>query len=207
MHITSHNSRSVISRCSAKCPSLVGWLFWFVLFLRIRKAILYVCTTLSVCPFCLPPPFSPLNILNLFYERIQYITCPWACSIHSQQRYLNDPVEILSVTSLLQSHLHSHRAWPEMENRSSVVVTCSFCVVQQWAIKYEFLFWMILPPSSSFVSLLGNINLCASRQCNTIGRASSQSHVPVSTRILAFYSSRHAAHCATLFSHCSYPLA
>lgn len=143
-------------------------------------------------------------------KKIQQFTCPWACSIHSQQRHLNDPVEILSVTSLLQSHLHSHRTWPEMENWSSVVVTCSFCVIQswlQWAIKYEFVFQMVFPSSSSFVSLLGNINLCAKRQCNTIGRASSQSYVPVRTRILAFYSSRHAAHCAALFSHCSYPLA
>lgn len=124
--------------------------------------------------------------------------------------YLNDPVEILSVTSLLQSHLHSHRIWPQVENISGVVVTCSFCVVQsrpEWAIKYEFVFQMVLPRSSYFVILLENINLCASRQCNTIGRASSQSYVPVSTRILAFYSSRHAAHCAALLSHCRYPLA
>lgn len=34
MHITSHNSGSIISRCLAEFPSLVGWLFWFVLFLR-----------------------------------------------------------------------------------------------------------------------------------------------------------------------------
>lgn len=68
-------------------------------------------------------------------------------------------------------------------------------------------FQMILPPSSSFVSLLENTNVCASRQCSTVGKASSQSHAPVSTGILALYSSRHVAHCAALFSHRSYPLA
>lgn len=68
-------------------------------------------------------------------------------------------------------------------------------------------FRMILPPLSSFVSLLGNTNLCASRQCNTIGNAFSQSYAPVSTRILALYSFRYVAHRAAFFTHCSYPLA
>ncbi|KAM4667691.1 vesicle transport through interaction with t-SNAREs homolog 1A isoform 3-T3 [Amazona ochrocephala] len=62
-------------------------------------------------------------------------------------------------------------------------------------------------PSSSFVSLLGNMNLCASRQHNIVGKSSTQSYAPVSTRILALYSSRHVARYAALFSHFSYPLA
>lgn len=89
---------------------------------------MWVLESQSVCPFCLPAPFNPLNIFNLSYERVEHLPL----SMCSQQRHLNDPVEILSVTSLLQSCLHSHKIWPEMENCSNAVVACSFCVVRSW---------------------------------------------------------------------------
>lgn len=135
MQVTSHHLGSVTSRSVAKFPSLVGWHFLFCSVFKGKESYI-VCIAITVCPFCLPAPFSPLNIFNLSYERVKHFTCPWACSIRSQQRHLNDPVEILSVTSLLQSHLHSHKIWPEWKIAAMRWWPAASVWLQQ-AIKYD----------------------------------------------------------------------
>lgn len=212
MHITSHNLRSVISRSLDRFPSLVGWCFLFCSVFKDKKS--YIVWEYYK---------HSLFVLSVY----QLLSTLWILLIY----LMKDLSTLLALEHV--AYVHSKGFWMTLWRSFLWLLFCNpICILTKCGQKWEIaamrwwpaasvwygagcsrlqnvvlMFQMVPSPSFSLVSLLGNKNLCASRQCNVIGKASSQPRAPVRTRMLSLYSSRHVAHHVALFSHCSYPFA
>lgn len=134
MHITSHNSRSVISWSLDKFPSLVGWCFLFCSVFKVEKSYTvweyYKHSLFVLSVYQLP---SALRIFLIYLMKdlstllaLEHVT--YACSKGIWMTLWRSSLWLLFCNPVL----HSHKMWPEMRTRSNVVVTCSFRVVQSW---------------------------------------------------------------------------
>lgn len=182
--------------------------FCFVLLLRIRKAILYG-GSMFVFSVCQLPSILWIFLIYLVKDLSTLLALEHVAYVHSKGIWMIlwrsslwllfcNPICILTKCGQ-KWEMAAMWWWPA----ASVWYGAGCSRLQNMILVFQ----MVPSPSFSLVSLLGNMNLCASRQCNAIGKASSQPHSPLRTRILALYSSRHVAHHGALFSHCSYPFA